>query len=52
MFRVVHKETGLIRTVYGQNGLYFLFWNTEQEVWEYDHMDKYKPLAACAASPE
>ena len=54
MFRVVHKETGEIRTVYEKNGAYFLFWNAEQEEWQYDHINKYKPLEAsvCAASPD
>ena len=52
MFQVVHLATGEIQTVYGQNGQYFLLWNAEQEEWEYDHMENYKPLAACAASPE
>lgn len=54
MFQVVHKQTGEVRTVYGRNGQYFLLWNTEQEGWEYDHMENYKPIekSACAASPE
>lgn len=53
MFKVVHLATGEIRTVYEKNGQYFLLWNVEQEAWEYDHMDNYKPIEAsvCAASP-
>ena len=44
MFQVVHKETGEIRTVYGRNGQYFLFWSAEQECWEYGHRDDYSPI--------
>lgn len=54
MFKVIHKETGAVRIVYEKNGQYFLFWSVEKEEWEYDHINKYKPLEAsvCAASPD
>lgn len=46
MFRVVHKKTGEIRTVYGIAGLLFLFWNQETSEWESDEISDYRPLEA------
>ena len=46
MFRVVHKETGEVRTVYGMAGIRFLFWNHEEKCWEYGDMEKYIPATA------
>lgn len=51
MFKVVHKETGVIRTVYAVTGIRFLLWNEQEACWEYGDMEKYKPVADCAASP-
>lgn len=42
MFKVRHKETGEIRTVYGQNGTYFLFCLNGE--WRYGPIEKYEPL--------
>jgi hypothetical protein len=41
MFKVKHKETGEIRTVYAVNGLLFVFWDTEKEEWHYDLIINY-----------
>ena len=43
MFKVVHKETGELRTVYGVMGMRFLLWNAEGSYWEYGDMEKYMP---------
>ena len=51
MFQVVHKETGVIRTVYAVTGIRFLLWNEQEACWEYGDMEKYKPVADCAAPP-
>lgn len=51
MFQVMHKETGEIRTVYAVTGIRFLFWNDQEDCWQYGDMQNYKPVAACAASP-
>ena len=44
MFKVVHKETGEVRTVYGFAGIRFLFWNSEEGCWQYGDMENYTPV--------
>lgn len=51
MFDVIHIETGRRRTVYAVIGFRFLFWDEQEECWVYGDMEKYKPVADCAASP-
>ena len=51
MFQVVHKETGVLRTVYAVIGMGFLLWNEEEVCWEDGNIEEYKPVADCAASP-
>lgn len=48
MFQVVHKKTGVVKTVYGINGLYFLFWNEAEACWEGGYMDDYRPVEVTA----
>ena len=43
MYKVIHKETGEIRTVYGITGIRFLLWNEKDDCWEYEDMEKYRP---------
>lgn len=42
MFKVRHKETRVIRTVYGWNGTHFLFYMGEG--WYYLPMEHYEPV--------
>jgi len=48
MYQVVHKKTGAVRTVYGINGLYFLLWDADNQSWEYESTDNYRPVEAPA----
>ena len=51
MFQVMHRETGEIRTVYAVYGTLLLFWNEQGTCWDFGSIEKYKPVADCAASP-
>ena len=42
MFKVKSKNRGIIRTVYGWNGVNFLFY--EDGKWFYGPMDAYEPV--------
>lgn len=42
MFKVKNKATGEVRTVYGFNGSWFIFYNGS--AWEYDAMCAYEPV--------
>ena len=45
MFKVRHKDTGEIRTVYGwSGGLYFLFYSDTHGCWISDNMNYYEPV--------
>lgn len=48
MYKVTHKKTGTVRTVYGINGLYFLLWDEEDQSWTYESMDNYRPMEETA----
>ena len=42
MFKVRHKETGAILTVYALCGIMFLFHNGDE--WYCDYMEHYEPM--------
>ena len=44
MFEVKHRCSGVVRTVYGLNGQYFLVWLEENATWAYVPMDEYEPM--------
>lgn len=44
MFKVVHKDTGTVKTVYHTAGVYFLFWE-EERGWYIDLIENYIPVA-------
>lgn len=43
MYKVMHKETGEVVTVYGINGTYFLLFNKEEQQWYYSEQDNFVP---------
>lgn len=43
MFKVKHIRTGAVFTVYGLNGLLFLFYD-QDDGWLYVPMEDYKPV--------
>lgn len=44
MFKVIHKETGEIVTVFGISGLMFMLWDEQDGEWWFDSIKNYKPL--------
>ena len=44
MFKVIHKETGEIATVYGFTGSMFMLWSEEDHSWWFDFIENYEPL--------
>lgn len=46
MFEVLHKVDKTWHQVYFCNGVYFLFYDKEDERWYYDQMANYEPLEA------
>ena len=42
MFKVRHKETGKIKTVYGWNGAHFMVY--DDGIWYYVPMTEYEPV--------
>ena len=44
MFRVRHKVSGEVRTVYAMDGLYFMIWNAETRTWCWVPISEYEPV--------
>ena len=44
MFRVRHKVSGEVRTVYAMDGLYFMVWDAEARTWCWVPISEYEPV--------
>ena len=44
MFKVKHKVSGEVRTVYAMDGLYFMIWNAETRTWFWVPILEYEPV--------
>ena len=44
MFKVLHKNSGRVYTVYAVNGPYFMVWNAQEHHWEWMPVENFEPL--------